>query len=65
MVDATGETVSVTMTAPVGPLGTATMSAAGTTITIRDSLPPTKKARTLTATTTTRTTMQDPEPHRR
>ena len=35
MVDATGETVSVTMTAPLGALGTATMSAAGTTITIR------------------------------
>ena len=35
MVDATGETVSVTMTAPVGALGTATMSSAGTTITVR------------------------------
>ncbi len=35
MVDATGETVSVTMTAPVGELGVATMSAAGTTITNR------------------------------
>lgn len=35
MVDATGETVSVTMTAPVGELGIATMSAAGTTITNR------------------------------
>ena len=35
MVDATGETVSVTMTAPVGELGTATLSAAGTTITTR------------------------------
>jgi DNA topoisomerase-1 len=35
MVDATGETVSVTMTAPVGELGTATLTAAGTTITNR------------------------------
>lgn len=35
MVDATGETVSITMTAPVGELGTATLSAAGTTITTR------------------------------
>ena len=35
MVDATGETVSVSMTAPVGELGTATLSAAGTTITNR------------------------------
>ena len=35
MVDATGETVSVTMTAGVGELGTATLSAAGTTITNR------------------------------
>jgi DNA topoisomerase-1 len=35
MVDATGETVSITMTAPVGELGTATLSAAGTTITVR------------------------------
>ena len=35
MVDATGETVSVTMTAAIGDLGTATLSAAGTTITNR------------------------------
>lgn len=35
MVDATGETVSVTMTTPVGELGVATLSAAGTTITNR------------------------------
>lgn len=35
MVDATGETVSVTMTAPAGELGTATLSASGTTITNR------------------------------
>lgn len=35
MIDATGETVSVTMTAAVGTLGTATLSAAGTTITVR------------------------------
>ena len=35
MVDATGETVSVTMTASVGELGTATLTAAGTTITNR------------------------------
>jgi DNA topoisomerase-1 len=35
MVDATGETVSVTMTAAIGELGTATLSAAGTTITNR------------------------------
>ena len=35
MVDATGETVSVTMMAPVGELGTATLNAAGTTITNR------------------------------
>lgn len=35
MVDATGETVSVTMTTPVGELGVATLTAAGTTITNR------------------------------
>jgi DNA topoisomerase-1 len=35
MIDATGETVSVTMQVSVGALGTATMSAAGTTITVR------------------------------
>ncbi len=35
MIDATGETVSVTLQTPVGDLGVATLSAAGTTITVR------------------------------